>query len=448
MDSEIFDFVTGNFPWDAGIDKEFMLRCKKLLTTNGTMLVITSASYVRGNDGKALRQSLSLNGNIKKIWIYPAEVFINPDTQKPIKSVGAGILYKKGEEQGITTLIRYMNGQVFDTTTKFNVDKGAMLYLGNEGNELWNKCCPKNCDTFPLIPYKDSTKPKIHFSSKLDLVYFGSSKPLGTITGKQLLTGVQIDLDGSNNWVPVLKIGDEDKNSAKRYMLEFSEKNMAWNAYFHLRMRVWGLMLGMTNTISHINSQSVGSMPFDILTGAYDNPEDYEEAYYKSKDLSPELIEWIKTVGTNAETKPLQNLKGDSNVREIERSAARVKITGELFTPRYHIDTILDTLEADGLCDSNKKVLEPSCGDGNFILAIIERKLKSGMSAVDALSTTYGCDLMQDNIDLCHKRTLELVGDTTEHREIVTKQIVCTDFFNWDYDNWCPKVLGSDLFDF
>ena len=46
-------------------------------------------------------------------------------------------------------------------------------------------------------------------------------------------------------------------------------------------------------------------------------------------------------------------------------------------------------------------------------------------------------ELMQDNRDLCVQRILEIVGP--KYSKIVNKNIVCADFFKWDFENWKPK---------
>jgi len=426
-----FDFVIGNVPWTDGIDIDFLIKIKnELLTPTGTMAIITSAGWLSGNRGRGMRSTLSMTGNVKRIWTYPSAVFINPDTQKAIKSVGAGILFTKGDpQQKEVALTRYLNTEKFDTTTKFDVEAGVMLYIGDNGNN----------------------KPKIHFSSKLDLNYFGAIKPLGDITGSKLLTGVQLDLDGTNPWIPELKIGNEEDNAAKRFMLEWNvgDENMAKNASYHVAMRVWGILLGMTNTISHSNTMSLGRMPYDILCGEYDNVDEYETAYYESKNLTAEMIHWVNVVGQRYDFDSMQetiNLKNDTTVCSITRSTERVKETGEVFTHKYYIDEILDTLVTTGLCDNTKNVIEPSCGDGNFVLAIIERKIENGMSKLDAISTTWGCDIMNDNVGLCQQRILDLVGDTDEHRNIVYNNIIRADFFSgWDFGRWERAHTNTEI---
>ncbi len=445
-----FDFIVGNLPWDDEIDKKILIKCKnELLSQGGTLALITSASWLRGAGSKnrELRSVLIHSGNIKKICTYPAEVFINQITQKPIKAIGASLLYTKDEKQTDTTLVRYFGDTALITTSDLHENNGIMLYFGDEGKQLWDICI-KRCKKVPLLRYTPSDKPKIHFSSKIDLNYLGSSKPLGSITGKNLLTGVKLDIDGSNGWVPELKIDSDrtlDDNAAKRYMLEFdyNQEHLAQNSYYHFSMRLFGILLGMTSTISHVNRRTLGELPCDILQKKYNSIEEYEKAYYESKNLTQEMVDWIKSLGNNYGD--IKNLKGDDTVFEIARSIDRIKKTGEVFTPVKYVDDMLTDLIPLGMCQNDRRILEPCCGDGNFVVAIIKKKLNENMSPTDALKTTYAIDLMEDNVKLCRARILNLVGDTNEHRILVEHNIVQANVLkSWDFRNWCRKETQEE----
>ena len=120
-----------------------------------------------------------------------------------------------------------------------------------------------------------------------------------------------------------------------------------------------------------------------------------------------------------------------------QRTAARVKATGEVFTPTSLVQTVLDELPEETFTDANKTFLDNSCGDGQFLSEVLIRKMEKGSTFEQALSTTYGVDLMQDNVDLCRERLL--CGQ--EHlRHIVEKNIVCADSLRYHYrfDNSHP----------
>jgi hypothetical protein len=114
----------------------------------------------------------------------------------------------------------------------------------------------------------------------------------------------------------------------------------------------------------------------------------------------------------------------------VERDKLRVKATGEVFTPTDLVQKMLDSLSADVFADQNKTFLDPSCGDGQFLSEVLIRKLENGIDFETALSTIYGVDLMQDNVELCRERLL--CGQ--EHlRHIVESNIVCHNGLTYDY---------------
>jgi hypothetical protein len=114
----------------------------------------------------------------------------------------------------------------------------------------------------------------------------------------------------------------------------------------------------------------------------------------------------------------------------VEREASRVKDTGEVFTPTPLVQEILDQLPAELFTDHVKTFLDPSCGDGQFLGEVVIRKMENGSTFEQALSTTYGVDLMPDNVKLCQDR---LLCGREDLRHIVEKNIVCADGLRYHY---------------
>lgn len=120
----------------------------------------------------------------------------------------------------------------------------------------------------------------------------------------------------------------------------------------------------------------------------------------------------------------------------VDRDKLRVKQTAEVFTPTPLVQEMLDKLEESDptlFSDPTKTFLDNSCGDGQFLSEIIIRKMeRSGCSLEEALKTTYGVELMEDNVIECRKR-LSGPDPTPEILEIVNKNIVCHDALTYDY---------------
>ena len=122
----------------------------------------------------------------------------------------------------------------------------------------------------------------------------------------------------------------------------------------------------------------------------------------------------------------------------------RIKKFGEVFTPAELANEVLDKFPPEILTDPNKTYLDNSCGDGQFLVEILNRKVENGIDFEQALSTIYGVDIMQDNVDLCRERLL--CGQ--EHlRHIVEKNIVCADALRYHYrfDGTDPYKTAKDL---
>jgi type I restriction-modification system DNA methylase subunit len=142
--------------------------------------------------------------------------------------------------------------------------------------------------------------------------------------------------------------------------------------------------------------------------------------------------------------KIIDHIRNRSYMSGIERDKARIKATGEVFTPTPLVQEILDTFDQGVFVDSTKTFLDPTCGDGQFLGEVLIRKLENGIDFETALSTIYGVDLMSDNVKLCQDRLL--CGQ--EHlRHIVEKNMVCADALTYNYTFGEPETFGNGLFE-
>jgi hypothetical protein len=120
----------------------------------------------------------------------------------------------------------------------------------------------------------------------------------------------------------------------------------------------------------------------------------------------------------------------------VERDKHRIKQTAEVFTPTPLVQEMLNKLEEQDptlFTDHTKTFLDNSCGDCQFLSEVVIKKMeKSGCTLEEALKTTYGVELMEDNVNECKKR-LSGPNPTPEILEIVNKNIVCHDALTYDY---------------
>ena len=101
------------------------------------------------------------------------------------------------------------------------------------------------------------------------------------------------------------------------------------------------------------------------------------------------------------------------------KSKNRVQEYGEVFTNEREVKAMCDLVkEETERIDS--RFLEPACGDGNFLVEILNRKLdvvkkkyrKSPLdyekNAVLAISSIYGVDILIDNVLACRERLFRM----------------------------------------
>lgn len=125
---------------------------------------------------------------------------------------------------------------------------------------------------------------------------------------------------------------------------------------------------------------------------------------------------------------------------QVVKSRDRVKAYGEVFTPRYMVDQMLDLVSEDletGPDFVDKTFLEPSAGDGNFLVAILRRKLLAiekryppaewPQETLFALASIYGIELLEDN-----------------HQE--AKATMLTEFVRFHQTHGTPVGQDTDLY--
>lgn len=135
-----------------------------------------------------------------------------------------------------------------------------------------------------------------------------------------------------------------------------------------------------------------------------------------------------------------------TGVERLVKSTDRVHDLGEVFTPAATVQAILDLLpEAMWVTHPSPTFLEPACGDGNFLVAILDRKLdavsddarngtlasgttheSTQIHALEALASIYGVDISCDNV----------VGGTLGHLLGARSRILAV------FADWFEETIG------
>lgn len=96
------------------------------------------------------------------------------------------------------------------------------------------------------------------------------------------------------------------------------------------------------------------------------------------------------------------------------KSKERVKDLAEVYTNEREVNAMLDLVN-ESATKINSKFLEPSCGNGNFLVKILERKMKTVASqysslkdyeffSLKALASIYAIDICPENVQESRER--------------------------------------------
>ncbi|MDR0376487.1 MAG: hypothetical protein LBH70_01705 [Spirochaetaceae bacterium] len=97
------------------------------------------------------------------------------------------------------------------------------------------------------------------------------------------------------------------------------------------------------------------------------------------------------------------------------KTKRRVADYGEVYTAPREVNAMLDLVKQETE-RVESRFLEPACGNGNFLIEVLTRKLakiavrygKSRLEyeryAVSAVSSLYGIDILEDNVHECRNR--------------------------------------------
>ena len=97
-----------------------------------------------------------------------------------------------------------------------------------------------------------------------------------------------------------------------------------------------------------------------------------------------------------------------------EKRKLRRKGSAEDFTPLKLVNEILDRLSTEShntIWVEDKTFVDPACGNGNFLIEVLKRKLNKGHDPLIALQTIHGADIMKDNCQECRLRLLKVLSE-------------------------------------
>lgn len=140
------------------------------------------------------------------------------------------------------------------------------------------------------------------------------------------------------------------------------------------------------------------------------------------------------------------------------KNKERVKNLGEVYTNEREVNAMLDLVKDESYKISSR-FLEPACGNGNFLIKILERKIETVKNTykskkeyeyniVKALSSIYGIDICHDNVRESRDRLFNKIKENIKHNKDLIKTIdyvLEKNIFQGDSLNGQDKILFSEF---
>ena len=134
---------------------------------------------------------------------------------------------------------------------------------------------------------------------------------------------------------------------------------------------------------------------------------------------------------------------------DTKERVSRRKKTGEFYTPYSIVKNMCDKIPEEDWSNPNKTFCEPCFGNGQLVIYIIWNRLQHGIDWKTALKTCTGVELMQDNVYETHGRIIKLFDelgidyDEDVAMDIMLRNLVCHDFFTWNFEEWRPYTSNE-----
>lgn len=109
------------------------------------------------------------------------------------------------------------------------------------------------------------------------------------------------------------------------------------------------------------------------------------------------------------------------NEKDI-RSRKNVRDKGEVFTPFAIVEKMLDLIPESAWKDPEYVFLEPTCGNGQFLVKILEKRLSHGIPLEVAVNTIIAMDISEENIIESYQRLFEICARELQKQNLTKEQ--------------------------
>lgn len=132
----------------------------------------------------------------------------------------------------------------------------------------------------------------------------------------------------------------------------------------------------------------------------------------------------------------------------LVRTADRIRDLAEVFTGSREVIAMLDLI-GDYSYNIDARVLEPSCGNGNFLSEILHRKLQTVSErakdqiefeylTIRAITSVYGVDIDAKNVEEAKFRLSEIIIDQYS-------KVLNTGQRSRDFDRAISKIIDTNI---
>lgn len=161
---------------------------------------------------------------------------------------------------------------------------------------------------------------------------------------------------------------------------------------------------------------------------------EYISSYMEGFSVNSELLELVEALGHNT----IEEVAVDMELLIPESDK---KLNGAFFTPSYIADYIINEIQPQ----ENARIIDPSCGSGAFLLAIVRYMRSKYQKTIQRCikENVYGADILKYNIKRC-KLLLSLValmnGEYIDESEM---NLWCCDSLKFSFPYQFDAVVGN-----
>lgn len=101
------------------------------------------------------------------------------------------------------------------------------------------------------------------------------------------------------------------------------------------------------------------------------------------------------------------------------------RLHSAIFTPEPVAWEMAYLIPVDKL-GPGRNILDPTCGSGNLLAAVIQYRQYLGVPNADIAAGTHGYDIQPEYVHMCRERLIGMLGE--EHRAVIEENIQLKDF--------------------